>query len=231
MVQLFAIIRERFRFFLLLCAIIIAYLYSYQIGYRNSLTTFACLVTVASLPWLFRSLADRAAPRNGEAQPTGLWLPPWDATTQLRVNEFLAFSAVVGFGIFLRFWRWDFVPHGLSIDEFLYTANGLRVLDGNPIDVQFGKRILGIRREMPPLHREGEHRPATAQDVLDPLVAQRTPTGVRVTVRSHLNCPEMTDETFSVLDAKGRRLVWNARRPDEGQQVIRRRPVAIDRLH
>ena len=112
MAQLLTVLRERLRFFLVLCAIIIAYLYSYHVGYRSSLQTFAFLITVASLPWLFRSVPDRAASRNGETQPPGLWLPPWDAQTQLRVNEFLAFFAVVTFGVFLRFWRWDFVPHG-----------------------------------------------------------------------------------------------------------------------
>ena len=132
MSQLLAVLRSRLPFFLALFAIVVAYLYSYSVGYRNSLQTFAYLVSVASLPWLFRSVPDRAASRNAEIPPPGIWLPSWDAKTQLRVNEFLAFFVVITIGVFLRFWRWDFVPQGLWIDEILYTANGLRVLDGAP---------------------------------------------------------------------------------------------------
>jgi hypothetical protein len=130
--QLLAVLRNRFPFFLALSAIVFAYLYSYLAGHRNGLQTFAYLCSVACLPWLFRSFTKPAASGNREIQPPGLWLPPWSAKTQFRVNEFLAFLAVVAFGAFLRFWRWDFVPQGLWIDEILYTANGLRVLDGAP---------------------------------------------------------------------------------------------------
>ena len=49
MPQLLAVLRNRLPFFLALCAIIIAYLYSYHVGYRNSLQTFAYLTSVASL--------------------------------------------------------------------------------------------------------------------------------------------------------------------------------------
>jgi hypothetical protein len=132
MFQLLAMLRNRLPFFFALCAIVVAYLYSYSAGYRNGLQTLAYLVTAASLPWLFRALPDRAASRNLEAQPPGLWLPPWDAKTQLRVNEFLAFLAVVSFGVFLRFWLWESVPQGLWFDEILNSANGLRILDGAP---------------------------------------------------------------------------------------------------
>jgi hypothetical protein len=132
MPQLLAVLRNRFPFFLALCAIVVAYLYSYSAGYRSSLQTFAFVLTVACLPWLFRAVADRVVSRDSEVQPTGLWLPSWDARTQLRVNECLGFLVVVGLGVFLRFWRWDSVPQGLWIDEVLFAANGLRVLDGAP---------------------------------------------------------------------------------------------------
>jgi hypothetical protein len=130
--ELLAVFRSRFPFFLALFAIVCAYLYSYLAGHRNGLQTFAYLGSVACLPWLFRTLPKPTASGNGETQPTGLWLPQWSVNTQSRVNEFLAFLAIVAFGVFLRFWRWDFVPQGLWIDEILYTANGLRVLDGAP---------------------------------------------------------------------------------------------------
>ena len=144
MPQLLAVLRSRLPSFLALCAIVVVYLYSYSAGYRHGLQTFAYLVTVACLPWLFRALPDRAASRNTENQPPGLWLPPWDAQTQLRVNEFLVFFTVVSFGVFLRFWLWEFVPQGLWYDEILYTANGLRVLDGAPT------HFLGVMPLNPP---------------------------------------------------------------------------------
>ena len=149
MSQLLAVLRSRLPFFLALGAIIVAYLYSYSVGYRNSLQPVAYLVTVASLPWLFRFVPDRAASRNAETPPPVIGLPPWDAKTQLRVNEFLAFFAVIAFGVFLRFWRWDFVPQGLWIDEILYTANGLRVLDGAPTHF-FGVMLLSPSNPMSP---------------------------------------------------------------------------------
>ncbi len=144
MPQLLAVLRNRLPSFLALCAIVVAYLYSYSAGYRNGLQTFAYLVTVAYLPWLFRALPERAVSRNTETQPPGLWLPLWGAKAQLRVNEFLAFFSVVSFGVFLRFWLWESVPQGLWFDEILYTANGFRVLDGAPT------HFLGVMPLDPP---------------------------------------------------------------------------------
>lgn len=132
MPQLLAVLRSRFPFFLALCAIVVAYLWSFSAGYRSSLQTFGYLVSIASLIWIFRSYPDPAASSGNGVQPAGLWLPPWDSNTQLRVNEFLAFFVVIGFGVFLRFWRWNLVPYGLWLDEINFFANGLRVLDGAP---------------------------------------------------------------------------------------------------
>jgi len=130
--QLPIVLRNRLPSFLALCAIVGAYLYSYSAGDRNSLQTFAYLVTVAYLPWLFRSVPNRATSRNRETQPSGLWFPGNAAAGRLPFSELLVFSAIVGFGVFLRFWKWDSVPQGLWIDELLATANALRVLDGDP---------------------------------------------------------------------------------------------------
>jgi hypothetical protein len=115
-----------------LCAIVGAYLYSYSAGHRNSLQTFAYLATVAYLPWLFRTVPSRAASRDRATQPPGLWFPGNAAAGPLPFNELLVLSAIVGFGVFLRFWRWDSVPQGLLIDELLAMANALRMLDGDP---------------------------------------------------------------------------------------------------
>jgi hypothetical protein len=143
MPPLLTITRDRLVAFFALCVIVVAYLYSYAAGYRSGLQTFAYLVTVACLPWLFRALPNRAASRNSETQPPGLWLPPWDAKTQLPVNEFLAFFVVVSFGVLLRFWLWDSVPVGLWKDEINVTAVGLRLLDGEPT------HFLGVMALLP----------------------------------------------------------------------------------
>jgi hypothetical protein len=117
--------------------------------------------------------------------------------------------------------------HGDLMRSVERRIDGL--FDRQASEFQCGEGILGVGRKMAALHGVGKQRPTRFEDVLDPLVQERTLGRMGMAIGRNSDRRQVAHEIFSVTRVKVRSEFHGLDRLYVPQQVLGRRLVSADR--